>query len=184
MEISVEQVLLEVARNSILSEFENSFSINKEMLLEKFPILKEQRACFVTLNSNGKLRGCIGSLVAHKNLLDDVISNAYNAAFSDMRFNRLTPLEFKNIDIEISVLTPAVKLPYESESDLREKITPNEHGVILELDGKRATFLPQVWEQLPTFDEFFTQLSKKAGFSKNCIENKPTIYTYTAIKIK
>lgn len=184
MQISVEQVLLEVARNSILSEFNDAFNIDREKLLDKYPVLKEQRACFVTLNLNGRLRGCIGSLVAHRSLLDDVISNAYNAAFSDMRFDRLTPVEFKNIQIELSVLTPAAKLPYEDENDLRDKIKINEHGVILELDGKRATFLPQVWEQLTTFDEFFTQLSKKAGFSQNCLENKPTIYTYTAIKIK
>ena len=184
MEISVEQVLLEVARNTILSEFDNSFEINKQKLLDKYPILNEQRACFVTLNLNKKLRGCIGSLVAHRSLLDDVISNAYNAAFSDLRFNRLSPFEFKNIDIEISVLTPAVKLQYENTEDLKEKIKVGEHGVILELDGKRATFLPQVWEQLPTFEQFFTQLSKKAGFAQSCLENKPTIYTYTAIKIK
>ena len=55
---------------------------------------------------------------------------------------------------------------------------------ILELDGKKATYLPQVWEQIPTFEEFFESLSKKAGFSKSVIEDKPTIYTYTAIKIK
>ena len=184
MEISVEQVLLEVARNTILSEFDSSFEINKEKLIEKYPILNEQRACFVTLNLSGRLRGCIGSLVAHRSLLDDVISNAYNAAFSDLRFNRLTALEFKNIDIEISVLTPAVKLEYENTQDLKEKIKIDEHGVILELEGKRATFLPQVWEQLSSFEEFFTQLSKKAGFSQNCLEHKPSIYTYTAIKIK
>ena len=184
MEISVEQVLLEAARSTILSEFDNSFYIDKEKLKSRFPILKEQRACFVTLNLNGRLRGCIGSLVAHRTLLDDVISNAYNAAFSDMRFDRLTPVEFKNIAIELSVLTPAVKLPYEDEQDLKQKIKVNEHGVILELDGKKATFLPQVWEQLPTFEEFFNHLSKKAGFSKNCLYKHPTIYTYTAIKIK
>ena len=79
-----------LARNTILSEFDSSFEINKQKLIEKYPILNEQRACFVTLNLNGKLRGCIGSLVANKSLLDDVISNAYNAAFSDLRFNRLT----------------------------------------------------------------------------------------------
>lgn len=184
MEISVEQVLLEVARNTILSEFNDSFEVNKEKLENKFPILKEQRACFVTLNLNGRLRGCIGSLVAHRSLLDDVVSNAYNAAFSDLRFNRLTPKEFKEVDIEISVLTPAVKLPYEDVNDLKEKIKVGEHGVILELDGKRATFLPQVWEQIPNFDDFFIQLSKKAGFAKSCLENHPTIYTYTAIKIR
>ena len=184
MEISVEQVLLEVARNAILSECNDSFEINKEKLVNKFPVLNEQRACFVTLNLDGRLRGCIGSLVAHRSLIDDVVLNAYNAAFSDLRFDRLTPQEFKQIDIEISVLTPAVKLPYENIDDLKEKIKIGEHGVILELDGERATFLPQVWQQIPNFDGFFTQLSKKAGFSDNCLSSHPTIYTYTAIKIR
>lgn len=182
--MKVEQALLEVARNSILHEFNSSFIIDKEALIKEHPILSEQRACFVTLNLNGRLRGCIGSLIAHKPLIDDVIHNAYNAAFSDLRFNRLSPEEFKHISIEISVLTPAIKLPYENVEDLKEKIKVGEHGVILELDGKRATFLPQVWEQIPNFDDFFTQLSKKAGFTDSCLEDLPTIYTYTAIKIK
>lgn len=184
MQVSVEAILLEVARNTILSEFDDSFEINKEKLFEKYPILKENRACFVTLNLNGRLRGCIGSLVAHRNLLDDVISNTYNAAFSDLRFNRLSFNEFKSISIEISVLTPALFLEYKDKSDLKEKIKVGEHGVILELDEKRATFLPQVWEQIPNFEDFFTQLSKKAGFSDNILEKHPKIYTYTAIKIK
>ena len=68
--------------------------------------------------------------------------------------------------------------------DLKAKIEVGVHGVILELDGKRATYLPQVWEQIPIFEELFESLSKKAGFTKSVIEDKPTIYTYTAIKIK
>lgn len=184
MDISVEQILLEVARNSILHEFNSSFIIDKKALIKEHPILDEKRACFVTLNLNGRLRGCIGSLVANKSLIDDIIHNAYNAAFSDLRFDRLTPAEFKQVSIELSVLTPAIKLEYEDTKDLKEKIKIGEHGVILELDGKRATFLPQVWEQLPLFEDFFSHLCKKAGLSESCLEKHPLIYTYTAIKIK
>lgn len=182
--MTVEKILLELARSSILNEFNNSFKVDKQMLLKQFPILNEQRACFVTINLNNKLRGCIGSLVAHRSLLEDVLHNAYSSAFSDLRFDRLTYEEYKHIQIEISVLTPAVKLEYTNINDLKEKIKMKEHGVILELDGKRATFLPHVWEQIPSFDAFFTQLSKKAGFKDSCLEKNPTIYTYTAIKIK
>ncbi|MFA9374013.1 MAG: AmmeMemoRadiSam system protein A [Poseidonibacter sp.] len=182
--MNVENVLLEVARASILNEFNNSFKIDKQELQKEFSILQEKRACFVTITLNGKLRGCVGSLVAHRNLLDDVIQNAYNSAFSDLRFARLSYEEFKQINIEISVLTPAVKLEYKDTDDLKEKIKPFEHGIILECENKKATFLPQVWEQLPNFDDFFTQLSKKAGFSDSCLSLNPTIYTYTAIKIK
>jgi len=182
--MKIENILLELARTSILNEFNNSFKIDKQMLLKQFPILNEQRACFVTINLNNKLRGCIGSLVAHRSLLEDILDNAHSSAFSDLRFNRLTYEEFKNINIEISVLTPAVKLSYTNVEDLKDKIKVGEHGVILELEGKRATFLPVVWEQIPNFNDFFTQLSKKAGFSELCLDKNPTIYTYTATKIK
>lgn len=182
--MKIEEVLLEIARASILNEFNNSFKIDKESLKKEFPILNEQRATFVTINLNGTLRGCIGSLVAHKSLLEDIISNAYSSAFSDLRFPRLSYDEFQKISIEISVLTPAIRLEYDGIEDLKNKIKPFEHGVILECQNKRATFLPQVWEQIPNFDEFFTHLSKKAGFATSCLELNPSIYTYTALKIK
>ena len=182
--MKIENILLEIARTSILNEFNHSFKIDKESLKKKFPILNEIRACFVTINLDGKLRGCIGSLVAHRTLLEEIISNAHNSAFSDLRFSRLTYEEFRKIDIEISILTPAVKLEYTGIEDLKTKIKPFEHGVILEYQNKRATFLPQVWDQIPLFDDFFTQLSKKAGFSKSCLDSHPIICTYTASKIK
>lgn len=182
--MKVEDVLLEVARTSILNEFNHSFKVNKESLRKEFSFLDEDRASFVTLTLDGNLRGCIGSLVAHRNLLEDLISNAHSSAFSDLRFPRLTYEEFKKIDIEISILTPAIKLAYKDIEDLRAKIKPFEHGVILEYKNKRATFLPQVWEQIPSFDDFFEQLSKKAGFSKSCLDLHPIICTYTATKIK
>ena len=182
--MKIEEILLEIARISILNEFNNSFKIDKESLKKKFPILNEKRACFVTITLNGKLRGCIGSLVAHRTLLEEVISNAHSSAFSDLRFPRLTKEEFKKITIEISILTPAVVLKYDGIEDLKTKIKPFEHGVILEYQNKRATFLPQVWEQIPNFEDFFTQLSKKAGFSESCLDLHPIICTYTAIKIK
>ena len=180
----VEQAVLQIAKLSILNYFDDSFGFDKNKLLEKYPALKNQSACFVTINLNGRLRGCIGSLVAHRNLLDDIIDNARKAAFKDPRFNPLSYEEFKICDIELSILTPAVHLEYSNTQDLKEKIKVNEHGVILELDNKRATYLPQVWEQLNTFEEFFESLSRKAGFEKSVLEKHPKIYTYTAIKIK
>lgn len=179
-----EKILLEIARVSILSEFDNTVKIDKDNLKKEFPFLNEEGACFVTLNLNGKLRGCIGSLIAHKSLIDDLISNAKSAAFSDLRFPRLTYEEFENIDIEISILTPPLRLEYSSIEDLKNKIIPNKHGVILECQNKSATFLPQVWEQIPNFDDFFTQLSLKAGFPSSCLYLNPSIYTYTVSKVK
>jgi hypothetical protein len=182
--MKIEDILLEVARISILNEFNSSFKIDKQLLQKEFSPLQEQRASFVTINLNGKLRGCIGSLVAHRNLLDDIIHNAHSSAFSDGRFSRLSYEEFKQISIEISVLTPPVKLEYTDTNDLKEKIKPFEHGVILQFENKQATFLPQVWEQLPNVEDFFMHLSHKAGFSESCLSHNPTIYTYLATKIK
>ena len=178
------RVLLELAQVSILSEFNPTIEINKDSLKKKYPFLNEERACFVTLNLNGKLRGCVGSLIAHRSLIDDVISNARNAAFSDLRFSKLTYEEFENLEIEISILTPPLRLEYSSIEDLKNKIIPNKHGVILRYKNKSATFLPQVWEQIPDFYNFFTQLSLKAGFESSCLAFNPTIYTYTVSKVE
>ncbi len=180
----VENILLELARLSILRGFNDSFYIDREQLSQEFPILSEHRATFVTLTLNGKLRGCIGSLLPHTNLLDDVIQNAHKSAFLDHRFSPLTQEEFKKITIEISILTPPVKLDYVDENDLKEKVVPLKHGVILQCENKQATFLPQVWEQIPNFEDFFTHLSLKAGFKTSCLVKKPTIYLYTVTKIK
>jgi len=92
-----EKLLLELASKSIESEFNTQIKIEKETLLKNNPSFSEHRATFVTLTLNGKLRGCIGSLVAYRSLLDDILHNARAAAFSDLRFDRLSFEEFKNI---------------------------------------------------------------------------------------
>lgn len=179
-----EKLLLELASKSIESEFNEEVSFDKEALLNNYSFLTEQRATFVTLTLEGKLRGCIGSLIAHRSLFDDILHNAKSAAFADLRFNRLTYEEFKKIKIELSILTPPKVLEYSNFEDLKEKLIPNTHGVILELDGKKATFLPQVWEQLPTFNQFMSHLCKKAGLEPSNLSGLPKIQTYEAQKIK
>ncbi|WP_417328268.1 AmmeMemoRadiSam system protein A [Halarcobacter sp.] len=181
--MKIEDVLLKLAHDAINYEFDNTISIDNS-LKEQLPILNEQRATFVTLNLNNNLRGCMGSLVAHRTLFEDIIHNARAAAFSDFRFNRLSQEEFQDIEIEISILTPAQELEYKNLEDLKQKLIPNKHGVILELDGKRATFLPQVWEQLPTFEAFISNLCKKAGLDPNNLTGYPKIQTYEVEKIK
>lgn len=120
-------------------------------------------AAFVTLELHGRLRGCIGSLVAHRPLHEDVRSNAIAAAFLDPRFPPLTREEFDQVMIEVSVLTPAEPLPFDNEADALRKLTPYEDGLILEYGHHRATFLPQVWKQLPSPTEFLAHLKEKAG---------------------
>jgi len=183
------KILPKLARLSILEEFEKKELINKTEWLKKYPFLAQKRACFVTLKMKNKprgsnLRGCIGSILPYRSLIDDVIANAKAAAFEDPRFSPLTPEEFNDVEIEVSVLTVPQKLEYEDVEDLKNKIRIGIDGVILQLGNYQATFLPAVWEELPNFDLFFAHLCMKAGMSGNCLEYHPTIYTYQAIEIK
>ncbi len=175
--------LLTLARSAIDSAFSNT-PIDKQSFLFENPSLAHNGAAFVTLTKNGNLRGCIGSLVAHRPLIEDVIHNAKSAAFGDPRFAPLTHEELAEIHIEVSILSAPKELPYDNIEDLKQKIKPMEHGVILALGERRATFLPQVWEQLPSFEQFFFHLCNKAGLQGECLHAHPLIYTYTVEKIK
>jgi AmmeMemoRadiSam system protein A len=128
--------------------------------------LEAPAAAFVTLHTrSGGLRGCIGSLIARRSLIEDVRSNALAAAFEDPRFPRLTADELPGIVIEVSVLTAPEPLSYTDAEELVHKLAPNIDGVILEQGWHRATFLPQVWDQLPVPEEFLGRLCLKAGLS-------------------
>lgn len=179
-----DKILLEIAKTSIQEKFQNRSLLDKNELLAKYPELAKNGAVFVTLSQNGALRGCIGSLVARQSLLDDLISHAKDAAFHDPRFLPLSEDEFGKTDVEISVLSEPVALSYADVEDLKSKVLPNVHGIILQLNGKSATFLPQVWEQLSDFNTFFSHLCQKAGLSPNALQNHPDIFTYTVKKIK
>ena len=177
-------ILLKIARDSIKSKFDESVKIDKEELLKQYPFLEEPGACFVTINLDNKLRGCIGSLEAYGMLVDDIIENAYNAAFMDPRFLELSEEEYKNIDLEISILTPAIKLEYSSLEDLKSKIKVGTHGVVLQDEESRSTFLPQVWEQIPIFEEFFKQLLHKGSFDEDALEKGINVSVYEVIKVR
>ena len=147
-------ILINIAKKSIERKFNNKINIDKKELLKNNNFLNEKRASFVTLTLNKELRGCIGSLEANRTLFDDLVNNAYMAAFEDPRFLELSFEEFKKIEIEISILTPPIIVEYKDFEDLKSKIRPYIDGVIIEQDGKRSTFLPQVWDMLPNFDDF------------------------------
>ncbi len=125
--------------------------------------LEQDGACFVTLTHNNHLRGCIGSLEAHRPLREDVRENARAAAFRDPRFAPLSLAEWPSIRIEVSLLGAAESLSPSDESELRTTLRPGIDGVILSAGGRRATFLPQVWEQLPRVADFLARLREKAG---------------------
>ncbi|MEA3497599.1 MAG: AmmeMemoRadiSam system protein A [Campylobacterota bacterium] len=177
-------LLIDLAKTAIYDKLYSINRLDKNLSLSKLPILGDDAATFVTLTIDGNLRGCIGSLVPRQSLYDDIISNAKSAAFNDPRFIPLSKDEFENTKIEISILTPAVKVNYTDFKDLESKIVPNKDGVILKLGNHQATFLPQVWEQLPSFDLFMLHLYNKAGLEMTEQNLTPEIYTYRVKKIE
>ena len=142
--------------------------------------LGQPGACFVTLKIDGELRGCIGSLQAHRDLGEDLAENAKAAAFGDPRFGPLTPDEFDQVSVEVSVLSepsPLFEGPV-TEEEVLAALDPGRDGVILSWGPRRATFLPQVWEQLPDGRDFLAALKRKAGLPPNYWDPQMRIQTY------
>ncbi len=124
--------------------------------------LQRPGATFVTLLCAEELRGCIGSLNARRALSVDVRENALAAAFRDPRFPPLSASEFPSLSIEVSLLSEPTAAFFETEAELLSRLVPGVDGVALELDDRRATFLPQVWEMIPEPREFIAALKAKA----------------------
>ena len=134
--------------------------------------LREPRACFVTLQEHGELRGCIGTLAAEKPLYQAVAVAASEAASHDTRFSPVTVDEAKRLRVEISVLTPSRPLAFSSPGDLLKKLQPHVDGVVLHIGNLEATFLPQVWDDLPDKKTFLNELAEKAGAPRNAWQGK------------
>ena len=176
-------IILKIAKDAIKEAVLGVRVVDRDELVREYPFLLEKGAVFVTINEFNNLRGCIGSIIAHRALVDDIIENAKSAALSDPRFKPLGRDELDKIEVEVSVLTPPKVLEYSDIDDLKRKIKPNVHGVILNYRGHQATYLPSVWEQLSDFDLFFRSLCQKAGLSGSCLSFHPDIYVYEAVKI-
>jgi len=166
IERNQEQKLLEIAAASIRHGLEHGRSL-KPVLDEYEPALREPGASFVTLEREGELRGCIGSLTAERPLVEDVAENAYAAAFSDPRFHPLQAIELQGLEMHISILGKAEPMHFNSERDLLAQLRPGIDGLILEEGYRRGTFLPSVWEQLPDAVDFLQHLKLKAGLPVN-----------------
>ena len=177
------KIVLEIAHKSINQEFDKSICIKRDDLVKKHPFLRKLRSCFITLKQDNRLRGCIGSIIPQKALIDEIVDNAKSAAFYDPRFSPVTKTDLKNIEIEVSVLSSPEKVKYKNIEDLKSKIVPFFDGVVLRCGKRSATFLPQVWEDLPDFSSFFVHLCLKASLSADCLEKKPEIYKYQVEKI-
>ncbi|MEI8131098.1 MAG: AmmeMemoRadiSam system protein A [Leptolinea sp.] len=172
------QILLELARRS-LEAAARKRPLPRISLADYSNRLQQNGASFVTLTSQGALRGCIGTLEAYQSLVQDVCDHAASAAIEDFRFSPVSPVEVQMIAIEVSVLTAPVKLEYETPVDLMAKLSPGEDGVILRDGRLRATFLPQVWDQLADKAEFLSHLCSKMGAAPSLWKIKNLeVFTY------
>ncbi|MBT4789717.1 MAG: AmmeMemoRadiSam system protein A, partial [Gammaproteobacteria bacterium] len=140
--------------------------------------LRRPGASFVTLEMSHQLRGCIGSLEAHRPLAEDLIANGYSAAFRDPRFPPLSQEEYAILEIKISLLSAPEPMQFNSESDLVGQLQPGVDGLILQQGTHRGTFLPSVWEQLPDPQNFLDRLKQKAGLPGNHWSEKITMQRY------
>ena len=164
------RVLIELARQTIMEKLGSKIdNIKADKLADR---LKDQKfenryGTFVTINSEDRLRGCIGNLSSQGTVLEGIRENAINAAFHDPRFPPLSESELDSIDIEISILSAPRLLDYKNSDDLIDKLKVYVDGVILKKGFSSATFLPQVWKQLPGKEEFLSHLCLKAGLAAN-----------------
>jgi MEMO1 family protein len=156
------QALIKLARQTISEKLgKTSISVDPQTLADS--AFQDHRGTFVTLTINKQLRGCIGNLDATESILAGIKRNAINAAFHDPRFSQLKAHELDQVDIEISILTEPERLEYGDSKDLLSKLRVHVDGVILRKGSASATFLPQVWEQLPRPEQFLSHLCMKAG---------------------
>lgn len=146
--------------------------------------LHQPGATFVTLTQQGQLRGCIGSLEAHRPLAQDVRENALAAAFRDPRFRPLALEEFAFTSVEVSLLAPPAPMAFRDEADFMAQLRPGEDGIVFEYGHHRSTFLPQVWESLSDPLLFMQQLKRKAGLPPNFWAAEVTVSRYTVSKWK
>lgn len=171
--------LMEIARGSILNGLGmNSVPTKRNHL----PWLLQHAATFVTITQDGALRGCIGSLSATRPVGDDVAANARAAAFQDPRFPKLEREEWPRCRVEVSLLSAPKPIAFGDEAELLSQIRAGEDGLILECDGKRATYLPQVWEMLPDRRQFLEELIKKAGLPADTRLARCKISRYRVVK--
>lgn len=144
--------------------------------------LAEPGASFITLTQSGELRGCIGTLQAHRPLLIDIKSNAVSAALHDPRFLPLTLEEFVTVQVEVSLLTAPQPLAFANETDALAQLRPGIDGVVFEYGRHRSTFLPQVWESLAQPQLFLAMLKRKAGLPDNFWAEDVRLSRYTVTK--
>lgn len=179
MAINQGKILIPIARASISDTFGRAHSADEDAKW-----LQQHGACFVTLTQHEQLRGCIGTLEAHRSLLEDVKNNAKAAAFKDPRFPPLSSEELDKTEIEVSLLSAMQALNFSDEQEALSQIQPGTDGIVFEYGHYRSTFLPQVWQQLPSTSQFMAHLKQKAGLSTDFWAEQVKLSRYTVSKWK
>lgn len=170
--------LLSVARQTIEERLAGQKEEGESETFQS-PKFHEKRGTFVTLTENGALRGCIGHIIPQESMIEGIRENAINAAFRDPRFPPLSEVEWKRVQVEISILTDPIPLDYTDAVDLLNRLRPGIDGLIIKKGFNQATFLPQVWEQLPDKEEFLRHLCLKAGLDMDAWKNdKLEVFVY------
>jgi MEMO1 family protein len=162
------QQLVKLARQTIMEHLGIESSTPPAASLEPVlndDIFKMHCGTFVTLKIADRLRGCIGNLAPSGSVVQGVKRNAVNAATQDYRFAPLSAEELNRVTIEVSILTKPESLHYTSAHDLVAKLRTHVDGVIIRKGHASATFLPQVWDQLPRTEDFLSHLCQKAGLA-------------------
>jgi AmmeMemoRadiSam system protein A len=150
---------------------------------EYAPALQTNVATFVTLRLDGQLRGCVGTAIARRPLVEDIAINAFGAAFHDLRFPPLSETEFDLLSIELSALSAPEPLTFIDEDDLVAQLVPGRDGLILEHHGRHGLFLPQVWDMLPDPSAFLKHLKAKAGLPAGPLETTVRALHFAAVKL-
>jgi uncharacterized protein len=171
------QVLLGIARATIARDLGRIHAAPEDAVW-----LREPGACFVTLRQGERLRGCIGTLKAHRPLLDDLKANARGAAFRDPRFAPLACDELDRTSLEVSLLSPLASITFESERHALSQLRPAIDGIVFEYGHHQSTYLPQVWEDLPDAVEFLMTLKQKAGLPPDFWDPAVKLARYTVSK--
>ena len=171
------RVLLPLARSAIAAQLGLGQAAQDDR-----PWLKQQGACFITVMRDDKLRGCIGTLRAHRALAEDVKANAVAAAFRDPRFAPLDAGELAAIALEISVLSALEPISFADEPDALRQLRAGVDGVVFEYGHHTSTFLPQVWEGFKEPTEFLAHLKYKAGLPPDFWDPTVRLSRYTVFK--
>jgi len=170
-------VLLPLARAAIAAQLGLTHTASEDL-----PWLKASGACFITLTLESRLRGCIGTLRAHRTLAEDVKANAVAAAFRDPRFPPLGSVEFSSVALEISVLSVLEPLRFSNEPDALRQLRAGVDGVVFEYGYHTGTFLPQVWEDFKEPSDFLAHLKYKAGLPPDFWDAEVRLLRYTVHK--